>query len=1369
MTAQELLGRLQDRGIRLWRQGSRLRYNAPKGALSDDLRGEMVTRRTEILDLLSDSSSGETTAPSFAQARLWFHERVLSGVPAYNIAGAVRIEGDIDDKALRDSIALIIKRHAILRTAFCSTNGELRASVADATVAELKVSDLRSIPQSQREAQAKRLVQDSINKPFDLASPPLMRSMLIRVGERGSILSVTLHHIIADGWSLALFIKELSHAYVALTEGRPLTLPSLPCQYSDFANWQKEHLRSSTSSTLSAFWQEYLRGAPPALELPTDHPRPAVENIDGQEISRFVPRDLVDKLRDLAKAEHLTLFMLFLAGLYALLLRYTGQRDFVVGTAVSGRERPEYEHLIGLFLNALPLRCALTAGETVRQLLHRVRAQTLAAFEHQGLPFERIVDAVNPPRDLSRSPIFQIMFNFLNQPKANLELPGCKVEAWEIESRTSKMDLTMAVEQSEDTFSVAAEFRTSLFCEERIRRLLNHYLSILHAFVADPNQQLHAITYLSEEETRELTSGWNSTGRELPCRETLHQAFQAHARSTPHAAAVFHQGRRLSYRELDALSGRLAGYLSSQGVGVESVVAVFLERSLNFPIAVLAILKAGAAFLPLIPELPKKRLQYILEDAGAQWILTTAKNKELLPSSLASIVEVDRAESFQIPPPCSPIAVQSSNLAYVIYTSGSTGEPKGVQVSHGAAVNFLRSMSRQPGLSPNDVLLAATPYSFDVCVLDLFLPISVGASAIILDRAQAIDGQQLNRIIATEKATAMQATPTGWRLLLASGWRCPRGFRVFCGGEPLPPDLATRLLEEGGEIVNLYGPTETTVWSLLHPVSSSEDPVAIGKPIDNTQIYILDSCLYPVPPGVSGELYIGGAGLARGYRNQPDRTADRFVPCPFAGHPGKRLYRTGDLARYRFDGNIEFLGRIDCQVKIHGHRIELNEIESVLKKHPNVMDAAVAVLSDSLGEPQLVAYWIPKSQQLRPTTDALRHHLTDRLPSYMVPPVLMELSSLPLNPSGKVDRKALPKPERGGVENAETSAPRSALEAAMAELWGDVLKAPVGVMENFFDHGGHSLLAVHLLSKIENRFGKTIPLSAFLQRPTIEATCRNLGKDVLPYSPVVRLTSAKELPAFFFVPGASGNPFGYTAVARHLESETTLYAFQPPEDAGAIASIPALAERYRTAMQTQQPTGPYRVGGHSFGAAVAFEIARQLRRESETVALLALLDLPAAKTFSARSEVEWIVDIAEAVCRFTGKAIPFNPAALTQAAPEHCKERFLSYLIEGDIVPANSDLSLVDVLLDRYRTSQRALAEYKPAPIDCPITVIRSQDRDARAESESFLDSAGFTSQPVTEVSVPGDHITMVIEPNVKFLAAELRKCLAGSQTAEQT
>jgi amino acid adenylation domain-containing protein len=1369
MTAQELLGTLQDRGIRLWRQGSRLRYNAPKGALSDHLRGEIATRRAEILDLLSDSPAGEATALSFAQTHFWFHEQAISRAPAYNIGGAVQIEGHIQDKALRDSFAVVIKRHAILRTSFYSDNGEPRARIADSAIAELEVLDLRSLPENHRQTQAKRLVQDSIDKPFDLAAPPLMRSMLIRVGERESILSVTLHHIIADGWSVALLIGELSYAYTALTEGRPMVLPNLPCQYSDFVNWQKEHLRSSASTTSRGFWQEYLRGAPPALELPTDHPRPAVENIAGQEISRFLPQDLIVELRDLAKSEHLTLFMLFLAGLYTLLLRYTGQRDFVVGTAVSGRERPDFEHLIGLFINVLPLRCALTARGTVRQLLHRVRAQTLAAFEHQGLPFERIVDAVNPPRDPSRSPIFQIMFNFLNQPKANLEFPGCKVEAWEMKSQTSKMDLTLAVEQTEETFSVAAEFRTSLFCEERVRRLLNHYVSILHAFVADPDQSLHAVNPLSEEEEHELIVGWNSTGRELPCRESLFHAFEAQAAKTPDAPAFCCQGRRLSYKELDVLSGRLARYLSSRGVGVESIVSVLLERSLHFPVAVLAILKAGAAFLPLLPELPKNRLRYILEDSGAQWILTTEKHRQLLPPFRASIIEIDDLESLAIAPPSTPITVQSSNLAYVIYTSGSTGEPRGVQVPHGAAVNLLRSMSRQPDLSPEDVLLAAAPFTFDMCIPDLFLPISVGAAAVILDRTQAFDGQQLNQIIAAEKATAMQATPTGWRLLLASDWRCPHGFRVFCGGEPLPSDLATRLLADGAQIVNFYGPTETTVWSLLHPVSSNEDPVAIGKPIDNTQVYILDSHLNPVPPGVSGELYIGGAGLARGYRNQPDRTGERFVPCPFAGPPGERLYRTGDLARYRFDGNIEFLGRVDYQVKIRGHRIELNEIESVLKKHTNVMDAAAAVLPDSLGEPQLIAYWVPKSQQLRPTSNALHQHLADHLPSYMLPPVLMELSSLPLNASGKVDRKALPKPERRLTGNAETSAPRNALEAAMAELWSDVLKAPIGVMDSFFDHGGHSLLAVHLLSKIEKRFGKTIPLFAFLQKPTIEAACRNLGKDILPYSPVVRLTSARELPPFFFVPGASGNPFAYMAVVRHLESEITFYGFQPPAEAGSITSIPGLAEQYRTAMRAQQKNGPYRLGGHSFGAAVAFEIARQLRAEGEPVALLALFDLPAANNLKARSEIEWIADIAEAVCRFTGKANPFDRATITQAAPEHCKESFLTYLIESGIVPASSDLSLVDLVLDRYRASQHALAEYKLAPIDCPITAIRSQERDAGAEAQSFLGYAGLTSGQVTELSTPGDHITMLIEPNAASLAAELRKCFVATPTAKQT
>jgi amino acid adenylation domain-containing protein len=993
----------------------------------------------------------------------------------------------------------------------------------------------------------------------------------------------------------------------------------------------------------------------------------------------------------------------------------------------------------------------VSVQDSPRRLLAKSKRSILAAFEQQSLPFEQIVETVNPPRDSSRSPLYQIMFNFLNQPKSLLQFPGCAVEALATENRTAKMDLTVAVEEHAESFSVAAEFRTDLFSEERIRRLLDHYAHFLAAFATQPDTVLADLDYWREVERQTVLEGYNATTRAWLTDEMLHHNFFQQARLSPDAPAFSHGVQTLNYGELAQHADHLARYLHAEGIGPETVVAIIVQRSLAYPIAVFGILQAGAAFLPLDPELPNERLAYMLTNADVHCVVTQPLLSKSLPALNVPVLLLENPAELPSLPPVPVMNSHPAQLAYLIYTSGSTGKPKGVQIQHGGAVNLLYAMAETLGLSSEDTLLAVAPFSFDMHIPDIFLPLALGMHVVILEREQGIDGAALNAVLADIGPAIMQATPTAWRLLLASGWQCPPHFRVITGGEALPADLAARLLETGAVVWNFYGPTETTVWSSCYRVSSSETAIPVGPPLANTQLYVLDTALRPVPLGVPGELYIGGVGLARGYRNNPAQTAERFVPNPFAHEAGARLYRTGDRARYRFDGALEVLGRFDEQIKLRGHRIELGEIESLLKQYPGVADAVAIVREDHSGEAALVAYWVTDSTATAPTRKALQQYLSEQLPRYMLPSVLLELPALPRNANGKLDRKALPAPT-ADTQAYNLALPRTALEASMLELWREVLQTQAfSVTDNFFSHGGHSLLALHLVEAIKQRFAQSVSLAAFMQAPTVEAICQQLTHVAVAYSPLVRL-SPQGLTPFFFIPGASGNPFSYLPLAQHLSPAATVYALQPD----GIASIAQLASDYRVALREVQPHGPYRLGGHSFGALVAFELALQLRQEDEAVALLALIDQAVpdsqAKPLERTSE-QWLADIAEAAARFTSKPLPETSV--------FSKAEFLRYLIDIGMIPAHSSVELVDLILARYQSSQQAIDCYQPSgSLDCPIRVFRSDEAAALPQG---LGWAAHSTGDIADLAVPGDHITVVAEPHVAVLGARLCECLTDS------
>lgn len=1034
--------------------------------------------------LLQSSARPKNLPLSFAQKRLWFLEQLSPGTPAYIIPMALRLEGPLNITALETSLQEVVRRHESLRTTFPTREGQPIQHIAASSNIPLPVSDLSVLEGDEQAALVQQWIHQESRQPFDLAQGPLVRARLLRLSEQEHILLLSLHHIVADGWSLSVLFSELAALYRGFATGAQAVLPALPVQYADYTLWQQQDEKLEQQL---AYWREQLAHAPALLELPTDHPRPAVQRYQGADYHFTLPAGLVAQLQALSRQEQVTLFMTLLAAFQALLARYSGQQDIVVGTPIAGRTQPELEPLIGFLVNTLALRADLSGNPSFRELLKRVREVALSAYAHQDVPFEQVVEALQLERHLSYAPLFQVFFAWQNTPEARLDLPGVRVTPLKVENQTAKFDLSLDLAETTEGIAGTFEYDTALFERATIERLAGHFQTLLEGIVAAPEQALSDLPLLPAEERHQLLAAWNATQQEYP-DQCLHTLFEAQADRTPEAIAVVYEGEYLTYRELNARANQLAHYLRSRGVKPEARVGICLERSLTLVIGLLGILKAGGAYVPLDPTYPKGRISFMLEDAQAEIVLTDTQvcsqlaayggNMVCLDSAWRTIARQSRENLW--------LEMRTDHPAYVIYTSGSTGKPKGVQVLHAAVVNFLESMRREPGITDQDTLLAVTTFSFDIAGLEVYLPLIVGACSVLVSRETASDGARLIAQLEATGATIMQATPATWRLLLNAGWSGKQQLKLLCGGEALSRELAHQLLPKSASLWNMYGPTETTIWSAIARVDEHQERIVIGRPIANTQVYLLDERQQPVPIGVPGELFIGGVGLARGYLNRPDLTAERFIPHPFSSAPGERLYRTGDAARYLPNGDIELLGRLDQQIKLRGFRIELGEIETALNQHPAVNQAVVIVHQDAPGNERLVAYMVADRAAIPPTAE-LRGFLKQYLPDYMVPSAFVQLEAFPLTPNGKIDRRALQarasaRPEREGAGIP----PRTALEQTLAGIWSEVLGVhQIGVYDTFFDLGGHSLLAAQVIARLREVFRIEVPLSAIFKAPSL--------------------------------------------------------------------------------------------------------------------------------------------------------------------------------------------------------------------------------------------------------------------------------------------
>jgi len=1114
-TTNDFLHRLRRLDIRLSLDGDRLTLNAPKGAVTTELRDELRQRKHEIKVLLEAEAvvavaksapvasrvmeraarDGRLTV-SHTQQRLWFLNRLQPSSSVYNISAVLRLSGSVNLDALQKSLNDLVARHESLRSHFHSADGVPYFVIEPHAIAALEQMDLTGLAQFEREAVALRAADDFNLRPFDLTTAPLLRTLLIRTADDLHVLAFALHHIIADGLSINVFLSDLRALYTHHTSGSQLQLPELSRQFVDYIEWERRSFAQGALDEHVAFWKRQLINLPPLLQLPTDRPRPSVQTSRGARAFTQLSADLASQLKTFARSQGATLFMVLLAAFKVLLHRYSGETDIAIGSVIANRNRVEMESVIGFFANTIVLRGDLSGNPTVGALIARVRDVALNAYAHQDMPFDVLVDALSTRRALDHSALFQVLFVLHKFALAEFDMANLHCQGVERPGTAARFDIAVDVVELPQELRVYFEYNADLFDAVTMERMIHHYERLLVEFVSRPDASIDQLEMLTPTEQQRMLVEWNNTAAAGNAGRTIHGLFEEQAARHGDAVAVRFEETQMSYGELNASANRLAHYLLSRGIDRKSLVGVCVERSIDMVVAILGVLKAGAVYVPLDPAFPKDRIDFMVADAGLGAVITQTRLLAALGKqrSLAVCLDGDAALIANQPsdnpaPPPDP-----HSLAYVIYTSGSTGLPKGVMIEHGSVVNFLRSMQREPGITAADRFVAVTTLSFDIAGLEIFGPLTSGGTVILASRAVALDGTRLAELLDQSEATLLQATPATWRLLVESGWQGRAGLKMLCGGEGLPRELAGNLLRLGGELWNLYGPTETTIWSTVSRVVDVKHPISIGRPIANTQVYVIEPSGHPAPIGVVGELFIGGDGVAQGYLGRREMTTEKFVTLELPLLGTRRVYRTGDMVRFLADGSLDFVGRRDHQVKVRGFRIELGEIETVLAVHPGVKQNVVHVREDSPGDQRLVAYVVP---EVSPAfdADAARATLRNRLPEYMIPNMFVLLDSLPLTPNGKVDREALPAPAPTIANLAPIDdTVMTPIQRQIAALWRSVLQLDrVALHENFFDLGGHSLLLVKLQSALQREFGRELPIIELFQCTTVAAQAERLA------------------------------------------------------------------------------------------------------------------------------------------------------------------------------------------------------------------------------------------------------------------------------------
>jgi amino acid adenylation domain-containing protein len=1302
---------------------------------------------------------------SFAQQRMWFLDQLEPGLSIYNVSLDVCINGNLDVAALERSLNETVRRHEVLRTTFVTDGDQPVQIIAPFQPGRLPVIDLTGLDASTREAQARQIADEEARTPFDLSEGPILRVRLLRLDEAEHILLICMHHIVTDGRAMSIFIRDLISLYKAFTNGEPSPLAELPIQYADYAVWQRQWLAGDLLEVELAYWKDHLQGMVSVLEVPTSLPRPATRTYTGAIESLPLSRRLTEGVKLVSKREATTQFMTLLACFKVLLYRYTGQEDIIVGTPMANRNRAETENLIGLLVNTLVLRTSLSRGPSLIEVVRRVKKVVEGAQAHQNIPFEKLVEELQPERSSSHSPLFQLMFVMQDVVEEKDEVEGLELSMLGVTRETAKFDLSLFAQERNGRLTIAVEYNTQLYEAAMMRRLLDHLQRIVEAMVADSSVSINAVEMLDEKERRAILQAASGLSADYPDDRCVHHMFEEQARLNPDATAIVQGQARITYEELNLRANNLALHLQRLGVGPETIVAVCAERSLDMIVGLLSILKAGGAYLPLDPNYPAERLAFILEDAGAKALLTQRRLLERFASHKGCVLCLDDFEQVALPGANPDNArTEPENLAYLIYTSGSTGRPKGVQVQHRSLMNLIAWHQRAFEVTALDRATQLAGLAFDASVWELWPYLTAGAAIYLPDNATLAEPRRLVEwLVANGVTISFLPTPLAEAVMLES-WPAEVPLRLMLTGG----DKLRRVTNDGlpFKLINNYGPTENSVVATSSEVQTGSDQTrdpAIGKPISNVQVYLLDQHLQPVPEGIPAELVIGGESLARGYFNSPELTAEKFVPNPFNKEAGARLYRTGDLARLLSDGNIEFLGRIDHQVKIRGFRIELGEIEAALSRHPAVREAVVMAHEDAREEKRLVAYFVADAES-EVTGSELRGFLKQELPDYMVPNTFVPLTRLPLTQNGKVDRRALPVPEHSAADSREAYLmPRDTVELELTRIWEEVLAVErIGVRDNFFSLGGHSLLAVQLMNRVQTLAGKPIPLSILFEEATIEhlaAVVRQQSE--LEFSSLVRIQKGNSQLPFFCVHPAGGNVLCYSGLAHHLGQGQPFYGLQargldrkqlPHTDLVEMASC------YIESLRSIQPEGPYLLGGWSVGGVVAFEMAQQLQAQGETVALLALLDTVAPTHYEGLDqldEVGLILNFAQDM-GISLDRLNISWDRLAQLDIEAQWGYLLEQAVLAGAVPPDSEPAQLRSLFNVFKANCMAVRRYVPRTRFGRVTLLQAEKQAGASGSQRVSEWSEWADGGLEVSTIPGDHFTIIREPNIKDLAERL-------------
>ena len=1287
---------------------------------------------------------------TLAQQRLLFLHQLDPNSTSYLVPWSIRIKGQPDAEALERALNEIVHRHEILRTTFDVIEGHPVQIISPFQPIPLVMVNLSEAANPEREAQIAAMKE--AQTPLNLKHGPMFRTVLLRLGDADYVLLITTHHIAFDGWSRRILVSELASLYDAYRQGHPSPLVDLPLQYADYAVWQRHVLQGEVIEKLLKYWKQQLAGAPTTLDLPADRPRPALQSFRGAAKSFACTKELTDTVASAARQFGATSFMVLLAGFYMLLARYSGQDDILVGAVIANRNRAEVEGLIGLFANTLPLRTRLDGDPSFRQLLARVKDSALGAYAHQDMPFERLVEELRPERSLSYNPLFQVLFSLQSTAHRAFELGGLELQPLGgVVGTTAKFDLSFFMLEGVEGLGGRVEYNTDLFEADTIDRMLRHYLRLLELALAEPEKAISRLPLLDESERRKILVEFNQTEAGFPQNMRLHDFVARQAEATPEAIAAVCGQERVTYGELNSRANQLANYLMKHGARPEVLIGIHSERTTRMLVGILGILKAGSTYVPLDPMYPKERLLNILEDAHAPLVLTQESIADQLPEFGGQHILLDKdwekiSRESEEPPKTD---VSLSNLAYVLFTSGSTGRPKGVAIEHHSATTFVYWAQRTFSKEDLAGVLLSTSICFDLSVFEIFVPLSVGGKVIIADNALFLPS-----LPAKNEVTLINTVPSAMaELLRAEG--VPESVRtVNLAGEALPETLVEQIYAgtKAEKVYNLYGPTEDTTYSTYTLVPRGA-AVTLGKPIANSQAYILNAEREPVPIGVPGELYLAGDGLARGYYGRPDLTSQRFVPNPFAPQPNSRMYRTGDLARFLPDGNIDYLGRIDHQVKLRGFRIELGEIESVLLEHPAVDRGVVVVREDRPGDKRLVGYVVLKDGS---TIDiaAVRAHLERRLPGFMIPGAIVTLQNLPMTDNGKVNRRALPPPDWSHAEAVTKTAPSDPLELTLMRVWERVLGVSgIGVNDNFFDLGGHSLLAVRLLSEVERVVGRKIPLASLFRGATIASQGRLLrdGSESEPDPLVMEYQAGQAGTAAFFAAAAPGvRSIGYALLARHLGERQPFYKLQA---AGPIAErrphnwgeLRLLAQQYVAGMRAVQPEGPYYLVAMCGGCQIAEQMILQLEAQGQKVGLFAIFDT-------------WVLEHAHR--RWRWRVFSYNERLcwLRQAS----LQEKLAWL-------KTATGNRIRVWTGKERAAQPWAEAYwpvdfKPPQFDAPVILFKRPKQPYYYVEDPLLGWGARSRGGVTAYSIHTNHHEVLREPHVQMVSRVLLEHLNGSQ-----